>query len=302
MSCCNTCGSSPCLCVPRCPETCPEVVEKTATNINLTGVGVYDGEVLDEFQFRGINSTNAFITVSFNAATDSIDLTFNSTSLNPTITFANAATRANTAPQFDGQVGVQLDTEVIYVGDGVGVGSWISRTLFLINQTVNATATASTVTLDGGAIVIQSPAVSGSWQFDGITVSLTNAGLQLVGANADLTLSGTARILATSATGEIRNFGLERFGDDTRVWIGDGGGGTIIMPASSVLVTTATAGQPSSKAINTFLSTSNVQVYGVPTGTLDRTTFDTAVVTLPELAERVAALITDLQATLKPST
>jgi microcystin degradation protein MlrC len=33
-----------------------------------------------------------------------------------------------------------------------------------------------------------------------------------------------------------------------------------------------------------------------PSGTLTRTTFDPATVTLPQLAERVAALITDLRA------
>lgn len=38
------------------------------------------------------------------------------------------------------------------------------------------------------------------------------------------------------------------------------------------------------------------QTYGVPTGTPTRTTFDTTTVTLPELAERVYALIVDLQA------
>ena len=35
--------------------------------------------------------------------------------------------------------------------------------------------------------------------------------------------------------------------------------------------------------------------WGTPTGTLTRTTFDTATVTLAQLAERVAALISDLK-------
>lgn len=37
--------------------------------------------------------------------------------------------------------------------------------------------------------------------------------------------------------------------------------------------------------------------YGAPTGTLTRTTFATSTVTTAELAERVAALVTDLQTT-----
>lgn len=37
--------------------------------------------------------------------------------------------------------------------------------------------------------------------------------------------------------------------------------------------------------------------WGVPTGTLTRTTFVTSTVTLPQLAERMAALISDLHAT-----
>lgn len=37
--------------------------------------------------------------------------------------------------------------------------------------------------------------------------------------------------------------------------------------------------------------------YGAPTGTLTRTTFATGTVTTAQLAERVAALITDLQTT-----
>lgn len=47
-----------------------------------------------------------------------------STSAKPTTTWADDAARAALAPDFTGQVGVQLDTDAIYVATGLSAGNW----------------------------------------------------------------------------------------------------------------------------------------------------------------------------------
>lgn len=49
------------------------------------------------------------------------------------------------------------------------------------------------------------------------------------------------------------------------------------------------------RSVNGIVGRTPSSGWGTPTGTLTRTTYDTATVTLPQLAERVAALITDLK-------
>lgn len=82
-------------------------------------------------------------------------------------------------------------------------------------------------------------------------------------------------------------------------YIQESAGNTLALVAGGVTalaLTTAAAnfGVPIQRGGNQVLTTRRTGWTTVPTGTLTRTTFDTATVTLPQLAERVAALIVDM--------
>jgi hypothetical protein len=75
------------------------------------------------------------------------------------------------------------------------------------------------------------------------------------------------------------------------------------VPANSVITTSGLAGNPSSKLINTFISTSNTQAgYTAFANGATLRTCDTATVTLPQLAQIVGTLIEDLKAVKLPAT
>ena len=75
---CNSCGSSQscgCNYIVELPNN--PVVAYTCANINLTGIGVYDSQNGNEFDFRGITSGNNSLLVTLDAGNNSILLTFN---------------------------------------------------------------------------------------------------------------------------------------------------------------------------------------------------------------------------------
>lgn len=110
---------------------------------------------------------------------------------------------------------------------------------------------------------------------------------------ADKTKLDAATALATASTLVLR----------------DGSGGTafagtltaVTVTATGVISTTSTMSATGAINTNATYSVSSTQVVGArktgwaaPTGTSTRTTFDTATVTTPQLAERVKALLEDL--------
>lgn len=75
---CNSCGSSQscgCNYIVELPNNPVEAY--TCANINLTGIGVYDSQNGNEFDFRGITSGNNSLLVTLDAGNNSILLTFN---------------------------------------------------------------------------------------------------------------------------------------------------------------------------------------------------------------------------------
>lgn len=197
-----------------------------------------------------------------------------------TTTWANAAARAAATPAFDGQVGLQLDTNVFYVATGVAVGNW-QQAFIEINGANTLTSTTSINTAGGADL----------WfGFSGVPY--------LTIASTGIALSGTTFTVASAANLTIAGGGILNFGALSLIK----SAGTTV-PASSVLGTTGTAGEFTSRLLNTFISTANVQTgWGTPTGVLTRTAFDASTVTLSGLGERLAALITDLKAKLLPAT
>lgn len=287
---CSACGNSPCLCVAQCSSVCPEVIEKSATNINLSGIGVYDSELNDQFQFRGVASANSNIAVTLDNVNHVVLLTLSNNTFKATRTFANAAARALATPDFEGQIGIQLDTEVLYIAETALVGSWYSpillqdgaSTSMLASSTLNLTAGQTLTIFGNGTLSLQSVVmdigVNGS--------TITNMGGDV--AFLDTATFGAGTTLDLDAGSTIHLDGAARIGG-------------ALIPINNLVGTTTGAGSLSGSPITQFLSVHNTIAYVAPTGTLSRATFDEATVTLPQLAQRVAALITDLKATLKPT-
>lgn len=351
MSCCNTCGSTQgCNCQYTVVLPDNPVEAYTCANINLTGIGVYDSQNGNEFDFRGITSGNNSLLVTLDAGNNSILLTFNiqqiiddlpdatttqrgvletatdaeaigkalnnkiltpsnlaaigatttfsglieiatnaealtgaSTSLAitpanlayvnaaqlTTVVFADAVARAAAVPTFAGQFGQQNDTGQSYCAYGTNAGEW-------------------------SLLVSESGDNSGIFAFNTASVAFTGASTLQIGdtinpASLDVSAASFLNITATASLNL------------------DGGSKLQIsatsIPADSVVITGGVAGNPSSKLINTFISTSNTQTgYTAFANGATLRTCDTATVTLAQLAQIVGTLITDLKAVKLPAT
>lgn len=202
-----------------------------------------------------------------------------------TTTWANAAARAAAAPAFDGQVGVQLDTEVIYTGTGLAAGNW--QQTFIQANTIT-TFTADTTFHTGAATTFALGAIGVDYFEVGFDagpgegfVNILNDAWLNIGTNSRVVF-GADTTLDLATTSLLKIAGTE-------------------VPGLSLLGTTGTAGRPTSYTQASFLGAHSLVAWAIPTGTADRTTFDTATVTLPELAERFFALLEDLNNLSIPS-
>lgn len=213
-------------------------------------------------------------------------LSFRLASQKVTQTFANAAARGAAQPAFDGQLGVQLDTEMVYTATGLAAGDW--QQSFIQPNTTTTFSGATEFAIAGNSFIIS----------DGATDHLrVEAGV--------MQFDGEVDFLAASSMNLITGFTLAI--------------NSVTVPANSVLITSATAGRPSSKLISDFISTSNKQTgWSVPTGTLSRLSlaaYDGQTVSNPptqievqsiddavtDVSQRLAALITDIMAQKLPA-
>lgn len=374
-SCCQQCGCNYTVVLPDNPNG------YNALNVNTAGVGVVDSvtgpsnNVID-FNFRGIVSTSAALTVALNAGAHTIELTVdideiiaelpqatttqagigetatdaesiakasttvfltpsNLAALGASLTFAglvelatdaetqagisttlavtpaglasvvqgllttqtfvDAVGRGGTFPDFDGQFGAQLDTNAAYVSTGTNAGDWIGiLTLGSVGNELTAATTVDTNTF---------------------TFTLNGAGV--------LALDSVALTVSNNATASTFNNGVLRFGDSSSL-VFDWGASTDLyiaaaqVPSNSVLGTAA-AGVPTSRLLNTFLSTANTQPYGAISGGVSRspyTVYGGQTISNPPTQAEVQALddavaaasallgaiVTDLKNTQKPST
>jgi hypothetical protein len=198
--------------------------------------------------------------------------------------WADAVARAAADPDFAGQIGVQVDSDVIWISTGAAVGDF-DMPVFMLNNTNNVMSAATTINMGSQTLTFgigDVAFVTGLFNFnDGAVRFGDTAGTDVdFGANCNLMFAN------------------------------------VQVPATSVLGTSL-GGTPTSRLLDTFVSEANVQTYGLPTSTLARTTFATyagqAISNPPTQAEvqaldnaavivsqRLGALITDLMATLKP--
>lgn len=295
------------MCIPQCPENCPEVLEYSAANVNLAGIGVFEGQSDNEFQFRGIRSPDADILVELNTDLNTIDLSIISANIKSTVVFDNAADRASTVPNFEGQFGYQLNTGVPYVAYSTTVGEFKPASIFVPGSSTTLSPFNGTeLDLVDKSVLVFSSAGTGGWNYEDCFITFNNVSQEWTGAcnvlfydNSNFIVLNTGKITINGAgLLDIAGSGVLNFDPNSEIHLSN-----VIVPASSVLITSTTAGEASSKPLTEFISTFQTQTgWGAPTGTATRTAFDTASVTLPQLAERVKALIDDLKAVRLPAT
>lgn len=317
MSCCG-CNQTPCVCVPQCPENCPEVIDYSFENINLSGQGVLSGVSSSTVQFKGIRSVNANLVITNNAGMGTVDIELPSSILQGSVTFANAAARALTAPDFQGQYAVQLDTGTPYIATGTGAGDWTTLPWIILgvtNTPVDGSLTLLDLTIGntGAATFRFQLGATGTANFSTGGFSIVNAAtaLDTLAVSGAASFADTVSFAGTSAStfgaGAVINFeGLSQIQVNG-----------VAIPANSVFISSSNAGELSSALIANFLSTSNEANWTTGSGTESRVGADTytaPVITNPptqaevqaiadkleEISQNMFALLNDLSATLKP--
>lgn len=203
-----------------------------------------------------------------------------------TRTFADAVSLNAGVPAFAGQFAAQVDTEQAFIAGSTAAGDWNPIFTFGVTQ-------------DTGGL-------STSWFTTGTTI-LNGSGsgvLNFTAINANF-LSGAQLAVETGSIFRMEAGSVFQINASA-------------VPANSVILTGASNGELSSALISTFLSTANTTTYGIPSGTLARTTFtsyggqtvsnpptqaevQTIDAALVIVSRRLAALITDLIVTSKPT-
>jgi hypothetical protein len=187
----------------------------------------------------------------------------------PTV-WADAAARAGDAPAFVGQIGVQQNTLIAWIGSGTSAGDFDVPVMTLDN-TNNVMTNATAINLGGQTLTFG----LGDFSFFGGIATFTDGIFRLGG-------SGTTDV---------------DFNAGANLQIGG-----VTMPLQTLLGTSS-AGTPNAWPIASFLSSLNTQTGYTPvTNGAVRRTFDCNTVTLPELAQAWGTLVEDLKAALLPAT
>lgn len=195
--------------------------------------------------------------------------------LGTTTTWADAAARAVLVPDFAGQFGVQLDTDIAYISSGTAAGDF-NQPLFTLDNGLNQVTVDTTIDIFGA----------------GITLFFTGTGGGNYVTTAPWVFQGGSTL---EFNGGILNFALPG-----SPFLQIGG---VAVPANRVMITSGVAGDLTSVAtIGTFISTFDVQIgyTAFANGAVLRTC-DTTTVTLPQLAQIVGTLIEDLKAVQLPA-
>jgi hypothetical protein len=209
--------------------------------------------------------------------------------------FSDSVARNAAFPTTEGQIGFQLDADLMFVGFGTGVAEWA--------QVLSDTAAQQQFAhpLDIQLTIADFVAAS------------IGAGRVSFNDFGEVLFTGTGNVTVSGGYFQVLGGYFDLNTTEFRV-------NTVAIPADRVLITSSTAGDVSSTNISNFLSSLNPQTgWADPAGTLDRSGFtayngqtisnpptqaevqaiDDAVVAS---SQHLAALITDLKARLLPAT
>lgn len=176
-------------------------------------------------------------------------------------------------------------------------GPWVTSTAYKIRDLVSNGGSAYLALTAHTSAAGTQPGVGASWQTAWMLFSATGTGD--VTGPASATTDGVA--LFNGTTGKLlKNSSATLSGSAFNILTGVG---YSINGVTLLSETGVTLQSGSVVSINGVTMLAGQQTgWGTPTGTLTRTTYVTSTVTLPQLAERVAALITDLKAGNMPKT
>lgn len=288
-------------------QTCPDTGVYTASNENLTGVGVYLEKVGNNFQFAGIASGDGTIDVTYDSDNKVINIALDSDIVAGNFPDATTALKGKVQLATDAAAQAKSSTTLVLTPSNLAAlqGSTVFAGLLELAtspETITGTDAVRAVTPAGLKAVtdtIQGTKVASN----GVVVAATTPSF----AGQFLYQQDARAIWAANSTST---------GDWVGPTINDGGvggsfnisGGTtlkiggVTIPGSSVLMTSATPGAPTSYTVaDNFLSNFNVVTYSVNGYTPgNRTIANAGTITLPELADVVSNLIADLMANQKP--
>lgn len=190
-----------------------------------------------------------------------------------TLTWADAVTRAGDTPGFDGQIGVQLDTNVPYVANGAAVGDF--DVPVLVGSGTNTLAAATTIANAG------------------FNITYSGTGGVLISVSGNFTVSSNVLFTGNMQFG---SGGVETINFEGGVFQINGG------TLNTELLGADVTGNVTAFAVANFLSNYDTQTgYTAFTNGAVLRTCDTTTVTLPQLAQIVGTLIEDLKAIQLPA-
>lgn len=335
MSCCN---STPTKVIIQCGTESTAELNVTATNDNLTGVGVLDSQTSTTLGFRGIASSGGTIAVTHDSTNKTVNVEVDENILAGNFPDATTTTKGKVELGTDAEAQAKTSTTVVLTPSNLaslggstsfagllelatnaetqtgtdtaravtpaGLKS-VTDTLSTLTTFANAGARATAVPTFAGQVGIQIDTLTpytaygtnaGEWRANILTVGTTNT------IYADTTLdlaAGGISITNSGATSEYLNFssgGVLNMTATGRLYINDAA-----VSASSVIITTATAGQLGFEALTAFLcSNGSTAEWTITNATLPARTFDADTVTVAELADVVATLIDDLNQLKRP--
>ena len=288
------------------PNVCPATGTYTASNANLAGQGVYFDQAGNEFQFYGLTNTDGYVVVSLDAPNNAISIDLNPELISGSIPDSTTTVKGKTAYATDAETTAKTSTTKALTPSNLAALVSSTTLAGLTEYATNAeTQSGSSGTLAVTPSGLKS--VTDLLKVTQVTANATGRGLATPAFAGQLILQGDTKALYTAATGAT--------GDWVGITVDNGNlsgnvnlsGATLkinttTVPASSVLMTSSTPGVPTSvTAADNFLSNFNVITYNIAGFTLNsRTISDASTITLPQLADVVATLITDLMANVKP--
>lgn len=312
MSC--SCGCSPCSCSPQPPICCNPTVESITysfENANLAGIGVLEGVTDTLVQFRGIVSESPALILTLDTDTNAIVIDFNGDLLIGDIPDATTTQRGMLETATNGEaVAKAADNKIVVPSNFAAMAA--TETFAGFAEIATQAETNSGV----NDLAFVTPLKLGTWWTAKLAsdvtfgANVTISGTLSAGSSAlsQLTVaSGGLTISPTLMTIQMpMNF---EFGATISI------GGDLV---PNCFIYTGGSSELSALSTANVLSTLNTVTYGLPSGTLARTTFasyagqsisnpptqaevqaiDNALVIV---SQRLAALITDLMNTDKPA-
>jgi hypothetical protein len=340
-NCCFRCGCYQCNCNYVVFPTTGSGGITGATNINQTGIGVYDSMSGTTLQFRGITSANGYLGVTLDGTNHSILLSLDinafvaalpaatttqagvlETATNAeaiakgatdkTITPSNLASLGS-SETFAGfiEIATQAETNAGVV-DAQAVTPLKLKTYLTTQQNIPKQWTDDVAR---AAVAADRAGQLGSQTDDGIAFVATGTGagnwaqILALGDSAAPSLSSTNDVFidmlsayfsfsSTDSGGGVEfQSGCNIVTDATARWYLS----NTIVPANNLVSTGVTAGQLVSTPISDFISSNNVQTGWAITNPATIRSYNTATITLQQLAQVVGTLVTDFIAKKLPS-